>query len=104
MLHTESATAEAHTLGQFFTEWDVALTDECVADYCAPDTEIAFYVDGELFEGDPATIEIADHREIAIVIGTPPDDDPGLVRLRHVTGLRAGCKVQVPLHRSPRAS
>ena len=76
ILHTESETAEAHTLGQFFTEWDVALTEECVADYCAPDTEIAFYVDGEPFEGDPTTIEIADHREIAIVIGTPPDEIP----------------------------
>ena len=50
--------------------------EECVADYCAPDTEIAFYVDGEPFEGDPATIEIADHREIAIVIGTPPAEIP----------------------------
>ena len=76
VLHTESATAQAHTLGQFFTEWDVVLADECVAEYCVPDTEIACYVDGELFEGDPATIEIADHREIALVIGTPPDTIP----------------------------
>ena len=76
ILHTESETAESHTLGQFFTEWDVPLTQECVADYCAPDTEIAFYVDGEPFEGDPTTIEIANHREIAIVIGTPPAEIP----------------------------
>jgi hypothetical protein len=76
ILHTESETAEAHTLGQFFTEWDVVLTQECVADYCAPETEIAVYVDGEPFEGDPATIEIANHREIAVVIGAPPDEIP----------------------------
>ena len=76
VLHTESLTAEVHTLGQFFVEWDVDLTEECVADYCAPDTAIEFYVDGELFEGDPATIEITDHREIAVVIGAPPDEIP----------------------------
>ena len=76
VLHTESKTAEAHTLGQFFVEWDVVLTEECVADYCAPDTEVAVYVDGEPFVGDPGTIEIVDHREIAIVIGTPPDQIP----------------------------
>ncbi len=76
VLHTESATAEEHTLGQLFVEWGVALTEECVADYCAPDTEVAFYVDGDLVDGDPATIGIADNREIAIVIGTPPDEIP----------------------------
>jgi hypothetical protein len=76
VLHTESATVEGNTLGQFFVEWDVALTEECVGDYCAPDTEIAFYVDGEQFAGDPATIELVDQREIAIVIGTPPDEIP----------------------------
>ena len=76
VLHTESLTADGHTLGQFFIEWDVALTEECVADYCAPDTEIAFYVDGEPFEGDPGTIKLVDDREIAIVIGTPPDQIP----------------------------
>ena len=76
VLHTESVTAGVHNLGQFFIEWDVTLTEECVADYCAPDTAIAFYVDGELFDGDPATIEIADHREIAVVIGAPPDEIP----------------------------
>jgi hypothetical protein len=84
VLHTESVTAEVHTLGQFFIEWDVALTEECVADYCTPDTEIAFYVDGELFEGDPATIELVDHREIAIVIGTPPDEIPASFDFRGV--------------------
>jgi len=76
VLHTESEADEAHTLGQFFVEWDVALTADCVGDYCAPDTEIAFYVDGEPFEGNPATIEIADRREISIVIGAPPAEIP----------------------------
>jgi hypothetical protein len=60
VLHTESATTQGHTLGQFFVEWAVPLTRECVGNRCAPDTDIAFYVDGEPFDGDPTTIELTD--------------------------------------------
>ena len=38
ILHTESATAVDNTLGQFFTEWDVRLTKDCVDQYCTPDS------------------------------------------------------------------
>ena len=76
VIHTESRTAETHTLGQFFVEWDVELSDSCVGEYCAEETEIAVYVDGEAFEGDPNAIEILNEREIAIVIGSPPDRIP----------------------------
>jgi hypothetical protein len=72
ILHTESASSEANTLGEFFTEWGVALDASCVATYCSPTTTIAIYVDGTLTPGDPRTIQLADRREIAIVIGTPP--------------------------------
>ena len=30
------------------------------------------YVDGAKYDGKPADIELTDHKEIAIVIGTPP--------------------------------
>jgi hypothetical protein len=33
-------------------------------------------VDGDRFEGDPATIELSDQKEIAIVIGSPPATIP----------------------------
>ena len=75
IVHTESKTPEPSTLGQFFTEWGVALTDACVGEFCSP-KEIAFYVDGEPFTGDPAAIELTDQKEIAIVIGTPPAEIP----------------------------
>ena len=75
IIHTESASSEPTTLGQFFIEWGVALTDSCVGEYCSPKT-IAFYVNGEPYSGDPGAIELSDRKEIAIVIGTPPAQIP----------------------------
>jgi hypothetical protein len=76
ILHTESAAAESNTLGEFFIEWGVALDASCVATFCSPTTKIAIYVDGELTTGDPRAIELTDHREIAIVVGAPPQEIP----------------------------
>jgi len=76
VLHTEAAADDLLTLGQLFTEWDVRLEDGCVGELCDDDTDIAFYIDGEEHEGDPALIELEDGREIAIVIGTPPATIP----------------------------
>ena len=78
-LHTESAADQPNTLGQFFTEWGVTLTDQCVGGYCSPDASIQVFVDGETFSGNPADIELADQLEIAIVIGTPPEEIPSEV-------------------------
>jgi hypothetical protein len=72
IVHTESATPTPNVLGQFFTQWDVALDANCVGGYCKPKTAITVYIDGAASPGDPTKIELADGREIAIVIGTPP--------------------------------
>ena len=64
------------TLGQFFTEWGVRLDDECVGEFCESETDIAVYIGGDEYEGDPADIELDDQLVIAIVIGTPPDQIP----------------------------
>jgi hypothetical protein len=76
VVHTESATEEDNTLGQFFTEWDVKLDESCVGEFCRPDDEIAIYVDGEPYEGDPREITLTDRKQIAIVIGDPPAEIP----------------------------
>ena len=76
IIHTESATPEPNTLGQFFTEWGVMLSATCVGEYCSPATTISVYVDGEPVTGDPNAILLTDQREIAIVIGTPPAQIP----------------------------
>jgi hypothetical protein len=72
VVHTESLDQTPNRLGQFFTEWGVALDESCVGGYCKPETSVAVYVDGEPYEGDPADIDLTDQKEIAVVIGTPP--------------------------------
>jgi hypothetical protein len=76
VLHTEAKEHQFNTLDQFFTEWSVRLDRNCVQDFCRPKTPIAVYVDGEKFSGDPRGIQLADQREIAIIIGTPPKEIP----------------------------
>lgn len=76
VLHTETKTRAPNTLGQFFTEWDVELSRANVGEYRDRNTALAFYVDGKAFHGDPDKIELSDGREIAIVIGSAPDEIP----------------------------
>jgi hypothetical protein len=75
ILHTESASPIPNRLRQFFTEWGVRLTRSCVGGYCRP-TAIGIYVNGKRYGGDPRAILLTDHKEIAIVIGTPPKKIP----------------------------
>jgi hypothetical protein len=76
IIHTEATAETLLTLGQLFTEWGVTLTEDCVGEFCEPDTEIAVYIGGDPYDGDPADIELDDQRVIAIVIGTPPKQIP----------------------------
>jgi hypothetical protein len=72
VLHTETKTPQPNSLGQFFIEWDVVLEPGRVGDY----SDVMFYVDGEAYDGDPREIELSDGKEIAIVIGSAPDEIP----------------------------
>jgi hypothetical protein len=76
IIHTEAAADKLLTLGQFFTEWGLELDDACVGQFCQDETDIAVYIDGDEYEGDPAGIELDDRVSIVIVIGTPPDRIP----------------------------
>ena len=76
ILHTESKHARPNTLGQLFTEWDVRLDRTCVGGYCEPAASILVYVDGDRSTGSPAAITLTNHKEIAIVVGTPPASIP----------------------------
>jgi hypothetical protein len=76
VLHTESAASTPNHLGQLFTEWGVRLDRKCVGGYCQPAASILVYVDGERYRDDPGAIPLTDREEIAIVIGTPPDEIP----------------------------
>jgi hypothetical protein len=74
IIHTESKEVQAppFTLGQFFTEWGVPLDASCVGEYCAPDTPIQVYLDGQKYSGDPSEIELTSHLVIVIAIGGVP--------------------------------
>jgi hypothetical protein len=76
LLHTETKTPSPNKLGQFFTQWAVRLTSNCIGGYCKPAVPIKIYVDGQVETGDPNQIELKNLREIAIVIGTPPATIP----------------------------
>ncbi len=75
IIHTESQESRSHTLGEFFVHWDVTLSESCVGEHCGS-KPIAIYVDGEPYTGDPTAIELTDLKQIAIVIGTPPEVIP----------------------------
>jgi len=79
IIHIENSVPATFELGQFFIEWGVKLTADCVGGLCAGNgKELAFFVDGKRFSGDPATIVLKKHEEIAIEYGdsgklpTPP--------------------------------
>src|SRR5256885_16033290 len=76
ILHTEAKENQFNDLGEFFTEWNVRLNRRCVGGYCKPAAPFTIYVDGDAYTGDPRTIQLADRKEMAIVIGTPPDEIP----------------------------
>ncbi len=76
VIHTESKTSTPNRLGQLFVQWDVTLDASCVGGYCKPDASVLVYVDGRQYDGDPTEIDLTDHKEIAIVIGTPPPEIP----------------------------
>ena len=76
LIHVENDEEEPFHLGQLFVEWNVRLDSACVGSYCSATTPVKYYVDGEEYTGDPAKIEFQRHREIAIVIGTPPPKIP----------------------------
>ena len=70
VLHVESATPKPYTLGQAFTEWGVALSATQIGGLHADATnEVQVYVNGQRFTGDPATIRLKRHLEIALWYG-----------------------------------
>ena len=76
VIHTEAPTRHSFQLGQFFREWSVRLSSKCIGQYCAPKQKVAVYVGGKHYSGDPTKIVLANHEEIAVVIGTPPSTIP----------------------------
>ena len=76
IIHIESASNDPYTLGQVFTEWGVALNAGQVGGLTVNDGHVLrAYVNGRRVQGDPATIELKPHLEIALWYG-PPGTSP----------------------------
>ena len=69
VLHVESAQNRPYTLGQFFGEWSVRLTANCVGRYCG---NFHWWLDGKRQSGNPADLVLKAHQEIVIAAGKPP--------------------------------
>ena len=69
-LHLESASEISFTLGNFFDTWGVELSETCVGEYCTPDDNVTFTVDGKPYDGDPREIALRDGVIVEIDITT----------------------------------
>lgn len=70
IIHIENSVPATFVLGQFFVEWGVRLSATCVGGYCADATqELAVFVNGNRYAGDPNQIVLHKHDEIAIEYG-----------------------------------
>jgi len=79
IIHIENSVPADFLLGQVFVEWGVKFTPTCLAGYCAGNgNELAVFVNGQRYAGDPTRLVLKKHQEIAIDYGpsgkvpTPP--------------------------------
>ena len=65
-----------YTLGQLFTQWGVRLDKECVATYCADESnQLLGIINGQLV-GDPASITFADQDQVVVWYGPRGTNPP----------------------------
>jgi hypothetical protein len=79
IIHIENSVPATFYLGQFFIEWGVRFTKTCLGPYCTGNgKELAVFVNGSRYTGDPTQLVLKKHQEIAIEYGstgklpTPP--------------------------------
>jgi hypothetical protein len=86
IIHVESATHEPFTLGQVFIEWGVALSATQLGGLHSDGAHVlAAFVNGRRFRGDPATLRLKPHAEIALWYG-PSGETPHVPSSYHFTG------------------
>lgn len=79
VIHIENDKPATFVLGQVFVLWAVRFTADCVGPYCTGSgKELAVFVNGSRYSGDPQRLVLRKHQEIAVVYGdaghlpTPP--------------------------------
>ena len=72
VIHVESDVTRDFTLGQFFDVWGVRLSKDCVGGYCVKGADtLRVFVNGKAVSGDPRSLVLREHQEIAVVYGPP---------------------------------
>jgi hypothetical protein len=72
VIHVEAPARRQFSVGEFFTEWGVSLSDNNIGALRAGDGKtVRVFVNGTLREGNPAAIMFAPHDEVALVYGVP---------------------------------
>ncbi len=70
IIHIESDRPGVFTLGEFFDEWGVRLSQTCVGGYCTGGgNELRVYVNGQQLITNPRELRLTEHQEIAVVYG-----------------------------------
>lgn len=74
IIHVESPTPGSFSLGQFFAVWGLRLSKQCIGGLCSE--PVRLYVNGEQVKADPTKLVLAEHQEIVLTYGPPPQDIP----------------------------
>lgn len=70
LIHIENSVPATFILEQLFIEWGVKFTPRCLGPYCAGHgKELALFVNGSRYNGDPTKLVLKSHQEIAIEYG-----------------------------------
>jgi hypothetical protein len=71
VVHIESPVKKDFTLGEFMTEWNVPISKAALGPLkTGGGKELHVYVNGKEQTGDPASLKLVAHDEIAVVYGT----------------------------------
>jgi len=74
VIHVENSVPAKFLLGQVFVEWGVRFTPTCLGPFCSGNgNELAVFVDGKRYTGDPTRLVLASHQEIAVEFGDAGD-------------------------------
>lgn len=70
IIHIENSVPATFYLGQVFIEWGVKFTPTCLGPYCSGHgKQLAVFLDGKPYKGDPTKLVLKAHEEIAIEYG-----------------------------------
>ncbi|HEY5834251.1 hypothetical protein [Streptomyces sp.] len=74
IVHVESPVKADFTLGQFMTEWNVPISKDALGPLkTGSGKELHVYVNGKEQTGDPTSLKLGAHDEIAVVYGAASD-------------------------------